>query len=131
MEIGRFKPLLLGAIQTKHDEATVSGDARRAPALKELLEILEETSGTDASFALAWGEYMQTDHQGAREAALDRALQDYLSRTDRASEPRHFLSDLTNYLRPIGGWSRSAPEEDKKTEHQSLLDIPDFLDRRS
>ena len=131
MEIGRFKPLLIGAIQIKYDEATVSGDARRALALKELLEILEETGGTDASFALAWGEYMQTDHQGAREAALDRALQDYLSRTDRASEPRHFLSDLTNYLRPIGGWSRSAPEEDKKTEHQSLLDIPDFLDRRS
>jgi hypothetical protein len=55
---------------------------------------------------------------------------------------------LTNYYRPIGGWSRSgtpreeqgqadtspdpeaAPEEDKKVEHQSLLDISDFLDRR-
>ncbi len=131
MEIGKFKPLLIGAIQIKYDEATVSGDVRRAPALKELLEKLEETGGTDASFALAWGEYMQTDHQGARETALDRALQDYLSRTDRASEPHHFLSDLTNYLRPIGGLSRSAPEEDKKAEHQSLLDIPDFLDRRS
>ena len=131
MEIGRFKPLLIGAIQTKYDEATVSGDARRGPALKDLLEKLEEASETDASFALAWGEYMQTDHQGAREAALDRALQEYVLRTDRASEPHHFLSDLTNYLRPIGGWSRSAPEEDKKTEHQSLLDIPDFLDRRS
>ncbi len=131
MEIGRFKPLLIGAIQTKYDEATVSGDARRVPALKDLLDKLEETSGTDASFVLAWGEYTRADDQGAREAALDRALQDYLSRTDRASEPRHFLSDLTNYLRPIGGWSRSAPEEDKKTEHQSLLDIPDFLDRRS
>ena len=57
MEIGRFKPLLIGAIQTKYDEATVSGDARRAPALKELLDKLEETSGTDSSFALAWGEY--------------------------------------------------------------------------
>ncbi len=102
MEIGRFKPLLVGAIQIKYDEATVSGDARRAPALKELLEKLEETSGTDASFALAWGEY-RTDDQGAREAALDRALQDYLSRTDRASEPYHFLSDLANYLRLIGG----------------------------
>ncbi len=73
MEIGKFKPLLIGAIQIKYDEATVSGDARRALALKELLEILEETSGTDASFALAWGEYMRADDQGAREAALDRA----------------------------------------------------------
>ncbi len=107
MEIGRFKPLLLGAIQTKHDEATVSGDARRAPALKELLENLEETSGTDASFVLAWGEYMQTDHQAARETALNRALQEYFWRTERASEPRHFLSDLANYYRVIGGWSRS------------------------
>ncbi len=104
MEIGRFKPLLIGAIQIKYDEATVSGDAHRALAIKELLEILEETSGTDASFALAWGEYMQTDHQGARETALDRALQDYLSRTDRASEPHHFLSDLANYYQPKGGW---------------------------
>ena len=107
MEIGRFKPLLIGAIQTKYDEATVSGDARRVPALKELLEILEETSGTDTWFAVAWGEYTRTDDQGAREAALDRALQDYLSRTDRASEPHHFLSDLANYYRPTGGWSRS------------------------
>ncbi len=104
MEIGRFKPLLIGAIQIKYDEATVSGDARRAPALKELLDKLEETNGTDASFALAWGEYTRTDDQGAREAALDRALQDYLSRTDRASEPHHFLSDLTNYYQPNGGW---------------------------
>ncbi len=108
MEIGRFKPLLLGAIQTKHDEATVSGDARRAPALKELLEILEETR-TDSSLALAWGEYMQTDHQAARETALDRALQEYFWRTERASEPHHFLSDLANYYRLIGGWSRSPP----------------------
>ncbi len=106
MEIGRFKPLLIGAIQTKYDEATVSGDARRALALKELLENLEETSGTDSSFALAWGEYMQTDHQVAREAALDRALQEYFWRTERASEPHHFLSDLANYYRLIGGWSR-------------------------
>ncbi len=74
MEIGRFKPLLIGAIQTKYDEATVSGDARRALALKELLENLEETSGTDSSFALAWGEYMQTDDQGARYAALDQPI---------------------------------------------------------
>ncbi len=103
MEIRRFKPLLIGAIQIKYDEATVSGDARRAPALKELLEILEETSGTDASFALAWGEYTQADHQGAREAALDRALQEYVSRTDRASEPHHFLSDLANYRSPLSG----------------------------
>ncbi len=109
MEIGKFKPLLIGAIQTKYDEATVSGDARRAPALKELLDKLEETSGTDASFALAWGEYTRTDDQGAREAALDRALQDDLSRTDRASEPHHFLSDLANYYQPTGGWSRSPP----------------------
>ncbi len=29
MEIRRFKPLLIGAIQIKYDEATVSGDARR------------------------------------------------------------------------------------------------------
>ncbi len=79
-------------------------DIRRAPALKELLDKLEETSGTDASFALAWGEYTRTDDQGAREAALDRALQDYLSRTDRASEPHHFLSDLANYYQPKGGW---------------------------
>ncbi len=107
MEIGRFKLLLIGTIQIKYDEATVSGDARRALALKELLEILEEASGIESSFALAWGEYMQTDHQGAREAALDRALQDYLSRTDRASEPHHFLADLANYYRPTGGWSRS------------------------
>ncbi len=106
MEIGRFKPLLIGAIQIKYDEATVSGDARRAPALKELLDKLEETSETDASFALAWGEYTRTDDQGAREAALDRALQDYLSRTDRASEPHHFLSDLANYYQPKGGWQR-------------------------
>ncbi len=131
MKLGSFKPLLIGAIQIKYDEATVSGDARRAPALKELLENLEETSGTDSSFALTWGEYMQADDQGAREAALDRSLQDYLSRTDRASEPHHFLSDLANYYQPTGGWSRSPPEEDKKAEHQSLLDIPDFLDRRS
>ncbi len=103
MEIGRFKPLLIGAIQIKYDEATVSGDARRGPALKELLENLEETSGTDSSFALTWGEYMQADDQGAREAALDRALQDYLSQTDRASEPHHFLSDLANYYQPTGG----------------------------
>ena len=103
MEIGRFKPLLIGAIQIKYDEATVSGDARRALALKELLEILEETSGTDASFALAWGEYTRTDDQGAREAALDRALQEYVSRTDRASEPHHFLSDLANYRSPLSG----------------------------
>ncbi len=131
MEIGRFKPLLIGAIQTKYDEATVSGDARRGPALKELLEKLEEASGTESSFALAWGEYMQTDYQGAREAALARALQKYVSRTDRGSEPHHFLSDLANYYQPTGGWSRSPPKEDKKAEHQSLLDIPDFLDRRS
>ena len=103
MEIGRFKPLLIGAIQIKYDEATVSGDARRAPALKELLDKLEETSETDASFALAWGEYTRTDDQGAREAALDRALQEYVSRTDRASEPRHFLSDLANYRSPPSG----------------------------
>ncbi len=103
MEIGRFKPLLIGAIQIKYDEATVSGDARRVPALKELLDKLEETSETDASFALAWGEYMQTDHKGAREAALDRALQEYVSRTDRASEPHHFLSDLANYRSPPSG----------------------------
>ncbi len=109
MEIGRFKPLLIGAIQTKYDEATVSDDARRAPALKELLDELKETSGTDASFVLAWGEYTRTDDQGAREAALDRALQKYVSRTDRGSEPHHFLSDLANYYRPIGGWSRSPP----------------------
>ncbi len=44
MEIERFKPLLIGAIQIKYDEATVSGDARRAPALKELLDKLEEAS---------------------------------------------------------------------------------------
>jgi hypothetical protein len=106
MEIGGFKPLLIGAIQIKYDEATVSGDARRAPALKELLEILEEASGTESSFALAWGEYMQADHRSAREAALDRALQEYFWRTERASEPRHFLSDLANYYRMIGGWSR-------------------------
>ncbi len=87
MEIGRFKPLLIGAIQIKYDEATVSGDARRAPALKELLEILEEANGTESSFALAWGEYMQTDYQGAREAALDRALQEYVSRTERRAVP--------------------------------------------
>ncbi len=104
MEIGRFKPLLIGAIQTKYDEATVSSDARRVPALKDLLDKLEETSGTDASFALAWGEYMQTDHQGARETALDRALQEYFWRTERASEPHHFLSDLANYYQPKGGW---------------------------
>ncbi len=109
MEIGRFKPLLIGAIQTKYDEATVSGDARRAPALKEVLDELKETSGTDASFVLAWGEYTRTDDQGAREAALARALQKYVSRTDRGSEPHHFLSDLANYYRPIGGWSRSPP----------------------
>ncbi len=107
MEIGRFKPLLIGAIQIKYDEATVSGDAHRALAIKELLENLEETSGTDASFVLAWGEYTRTDHQGAREAALARALQKYVSRTDRGSEPHHFLSDLANYYRPIGGRSRS------------------------
>ncbi len=107
MQIGRFKPLLIGAIQIKYDEATVSGDARRALALKELLEILEETSGTDSSFALAWGEYMQTDHQGARDAALERALQEYVSRTDKGSEPHHFLSDLASYYRLIGGRSRS------------------------
>ncbi len=82
MEIGRFKPLLIGAIQITYDEATVSGDARRAPALKELLDKLEETSETDASFALAWGEY---------------------TRTDRASEPHHFLSDLANYRSPLSG----------------------------
>ncbi len=109
MEIGRFKPLLIGAIQTKYDEATVSGDARRVPALKDLLDKLEETSGTDTSFVLAWGEYTRADDQGAREAALDRALQEYVSRTDRASEPHHFLSDLANYYRLIGGWSRSQP----------------------
>ncbi len=103
MEIGRFKPLLIGAIQTKYDEATVSGDARRVPALKDLLEKLEEASETDASFALDWGEYTRTDDQGAREAALDRALQDYVSRTDRASEPHHFLSDLANYRSPLSG----------------------------
>ncbi len=103
MEIGGFKPFLIGAIQTKYDEATVLGDTSRAGALKELLEKLEETSGKDSSFALAWGEYMQTDDQGARYAALDRALQDYLSRTDRASEPHHFLSDLANCYRLIGG----------------------------
>jgi hypothetical protein len=102
-EVGRFKLLLIDAIQIKYDEATVSGDARRALALKELLEILEETSGTDASFALAWGEYTRTDDQGAREAALDRALQEYVSRTDRASEPHHFLSDLANYRSPLSG----------------------------
>ncbi len=106
MEIGRFNPLLIGAIQIKYDEATESSDARRASALKELLGNLEETSGTDASFALAWGEYMQTDHQDAREAALDRALQEYFWRTERASEPHHFLSDLASYYRLIGGWSR-------------------------
>ena len=100
---------------TRHTELTPaciptgSRSVRNVAALKELLDKLEETSGTDASFALAWGEYTRADDQGAREAALDRALQDYLSRTDRASEPHHFLSDLTNYLRPIGGWSRSAP----------------------
>ncbi len=107
MEIGRFKPLLIGAIQIKYDEATVSGDARRAPALKELLDKLEETSGTDASFALAWGEYMQTDDQGAGEATLDRALQEYVLRTERGSEPYHFLSDLASYYRLIGGRPRS------------------------
>ncbi len=109
MEIGGFKPFLIGVIQTKYDEATVSGDARRASALKELLGNLEETSGTDASFALAWGEYMQADHQAAREAALDRALQEYFWRTERGSEPYHFLSDLANYYRLIGGWSRCPP----------------------
>ncbi len=109
MEIGGFKPFLIGVIQTKYDEATVSGDARRAGALKELLEILEEASGTESSFALAWGEYMQTDDQGARYAALDRALQEYVSRTDRASEPYHFLSDLASYYRLIGGWWRAQP----------------------
>ncbi len=107
MEIGRFKPLLIGEIQIKHTEAMASGDDGRAPALKELLDKLEETNGTDASFALAWGEYMRADDQGAREAALDRALQKYVPRTDRASEPHHFLSDLANYYRPTGGWSRS------------------------
>ncbi len=107
MEIGRFKPLLIGAIQIRYDEATVSGDARRAPALKELLEILEEPSGTESSFALAWGEYTQTDDQDARDAALDRALQEYVSRTERASEPHHFLSDLASYYRLAGGRSRS------------------------
>ncbi len=107
MEIGRFKPLLIGAIQIKYDEATVLGAARRALALKELLEKLEETSGTESSFALAWGEYMHTDDQGAREAALDRALQEYVSRTERGSEPHHFLSDLASYYRLIGGRSRS------------------------
>ncbi len=109
MEIGRFKPLLIGAIQTKYDEATVLGAARRALALKELLEKLEEAIGTESSFALAWGEYMQTDHQAAREKALDRALQEYFWRTERASEPHHFLSDLASYYRLIGGWSRSPP----------------------
>ncbi len=102
MEIGGFKPFLIGVIQTKYDEATVLGDTSREGALKELLENLEETSGTDSSFALAWGEYMQTDDQGARYAALDRALQEYVSRTDRASEPHHFLSDLANYYQTIG-----------------------------
>ena len=109
MEIGRFKPLLIGAIQTKYDEATVSGDARRVPALKDLLDKLEETGGTDSSFALAWDEYMQTDDQDAREAAPDRALQEIFWRTERASEPHHFLSDLANCYRLIGGWSRSQP----------------------
>ncbi len=66
MEIERFKPLLIGAIQTKYDEATVSGDARRAPALKDLLDKLEETSGTDASFVLAWGEYTRRLSPSAR-----------------------------------------------------------------
>ncbi len=107
MEIGRFKPLLIGAIQIKYDEATVSGDARRALALKELLEILEETSGTDTWFAVAWGEYTQTDHQDARKAALDRAFQEYFWRAERASEPHHFLSDLASYYRLAGGRSRS------------------------
>ncbi len=104
MEIGRFKPLLIGAIQTKYDEATVSGDARRVPALKDLLDKLEETSGTDASFVLAWGEYTRADDQGAREAALARALLDYLSRTDRACESHNFLSAFVNYSQPKGGW---------------------------
>ncbi len=109
MEIGRFKPLLIGEIQIKHTEAMASGDDGRAPALKELLDKLEETNGTDASFALAWGEYMRADDQGAREAALDRALQKYVSRTDRASGPHHFLSDLANYYQPIGGRSQFPP----------------------
>ncbi len=109
MEIVKFKPLLIGAIQIKYDEAMASGDVRRAPALKELLEKLKETSETDTSLALAWGEYMQTDHQGAQEAALDRALQEYVSRTERGSEPYHFLSDLASYYRLIGGWWRAQP----------------------
>jgi hypothetical protein len=103
----KMKSLLTSEIRIKYDEAMESGDTRRAPALKELLEKLEETSETESSFTLAWGEFMATDDEGAKEAALDRALRDYLPRTDRASEPQHFLSDLANYYRLAGGRSRS------------------------
>ena len=102
-----MKSLLMSEIQTKYDEAMVSGDTRHAPALKELLEKLEETSETESSFALAWGEFMATDDEGAKESALDRALREYVLRADRASEPHQFLSDLAKYYRAAGGRSRS------------------------
>ena len=97
-----MKTQLISEIRIKFDEAMVSGDTRQAPALKELLEKLEETSDEENLFALAWGEYMATDDEGAKEGALDRALREYVSRTDRANDPHQFLSDLARYYRVAG-----------------------------
>ncbi len=44
MEIGRFKPLLIGAIQTKYDEAKVSGDARRGLWQSRVAEFQSKSS---------------------------------------------------------------------------------------